>query len=32
LEYRPLDGGFELQSKLVYEGKPVTLAIGKIAK
>jgi hypothetical protein len=28
-EYKSLDTGFELRSKLVYENKPVTLAIGK---
>jgi hypothetical protein len=27
-EYRKTDGGFELKSKLVHEGKPVTLAAG----
>jgi hypothetical protein len=27
-EYRALDKGFELRSKLIYEGKPVTLTIG----
>jgi hypothetical protein len=30
-EYRALDTGFELQSKLTYEGKPVTLTIGQPA-
>lgn len=29
--YRKLDEGFELSSKLVYEGKPVTLVIGPSA-
>jgi hypothetical protein len=28
-EYRTLDKGFELKSKLLYEGQPVTLAIGQ---
>jgi len=28
-EYRALDKGFELKSKLLYEGQPVTLAIGQ---
>jgi hypothetical protein len=28
-EYRTLDKGFELKSKLQYEGQPVTLAIGQ---
>ena len=30
-EHRALDKGFELQSKLTYEGKPVTLTIGQPA-
>jgi hypothetical protein len=28
-EYKPLDKGFELKSKLQFEGQPVTLTIGK---
>ena len=28
-EFRALDKGFELKSKYVYEGQPVTLAIGQ---
>lgn len=28
-EYRALDKGFELKSRLTFEGKPVTLAIGQ---
>jgi hypothetical protein len=28
-EYRALDQGFELKSKLLYEGQPVTLVIGR---
>jgi hypothetical protein len=28
-EYKALDKGFELKSKLLFEGKPVTLTIGK---
>jgi hypothetical protein len=28
-EYRALDKGFELKSKLLYEGQPVTLTIGQ---
>lgn len=28
-EYRPLDKGFELKSKLLYDGKPVTLTVGQ---
>ena len=28
-EYRALDKGFELKSKLLYEGQPVTLTVGK---
>ena len=31
-EYRALDKGFELKSKLLYEGQPVTLTIGHRAK
>jgi hypothetical protein len=31
-EYRPLDKGFELVSKLTYEGQPVTLKAGHGAK
>ena len=31
-EYRALDGGFELKSKLGFEGKPVTLAVGQRKK
>ena len=27
-EYRALDRGFELKSKLLYEGQPVTLTVG----
>jgi hypothetical protein len=27
--YRKLDGGFELESKLRFEGKPVTLGVGR---
>ena len=30
--YRPLDKGFELQSKLTFEGQPVTLRAGQSAK
>jgi hypothetical protein len=28
-EYRALDKGFELRSKLIYEGQPVTLTVGQ---
>jgi hypothetical protein len=28
-EYRPLDKGYELRSKLLFEGKPVTLTVGR---
>jgi hypothetical protein len=28
-EYRALDKGFELKSKAMYEGQPVTLTIGQ---
>jgi len=28
-DYKPLDKGFELKSKLTYEGQPVTLTIGQ---
>jgi hypothetical protein len=28
LTYRKTEGGFELQSKLVVDGKPVVLAVG----
>jgi hypothetical protein len=28
-KYRPLDKGFQLKSKLILEGKPVTLTVGK---
>ncbi|MBI3468728.1 MAG: hypothetical protein HY000_37470 [Planctomycetes bacterium] len=31
-EFRPLDQGFELKSKLLFEGKPVTLTVGQRAK
>lgn len=31
-EYRKTEGGFELQSKLTYEGKPVALTVGEGAK
>jgi hypothetical protein len=31
-EYRKLDGGFELESDLQVEGKPVTLAVGQREK
>jgi hypothetical protein len=31
-EYRALDSGFELKSKLLFEDKPVTLTIGQKAK
>jgi hypothetical protein len=31
-EYRALDGGFELKSKLEFEGKPVTLTVGQRKK
>jgi hypothetical protein len=31
-EYRALDKGFELKSKLLYEGQPVTLTIGQRPK
>ncbi len=31
-EYRELDGGFELKSQLEFEGKPVTLTLGKPKK
>ena len=27
-EYRPLEHGFEMKSKLLYEGQPVTLTVG----
>jgi hypothetical protein len=30
--YRPLDKGFELQSKLTFEGQPVTLKAGQAAR
>jgi len=30
--YRPLDRGFELQSKLIFEGQPVTLKAGQAGK
>jgi hypothetical protein len=30
--YRKTDGGFELESKLTFEGKPVTLGIGSAKK
>jgi hypothetical protein len=30
-EYRPLAGGFELTSKAMYQGKPVTLVVGQRA-
>ena len=29
-EYRPLDKGFELTSKLLFEDKPVTLIVGQV--
>ena len=29
-EYRALDGGFELKSKLLDQGKPVTLTVGRV--
>jgi hypothetical protein len=32
LEYRALDGGFELKSKLQFEGQPVTMTFGKVKK
>jgi hypothetical protein len=28
-EYRTLDKGFELKSKLLYQDKPVTLTVGQ---
>lgn len=28
-EYKPLDRGFELKSQLLFEGKPVTLTVGR---
>jgi hypothetical protein len=28
-EYKVTDGGFELKSKLIFKGQPVTLAVGK---
>ena len=28
-EYRALDKGFELKSKLLFKGQPVTLTVGK---
>ena len=31
-EYRALDGGFELKSKLQFEGQPVTLTVGQRKK
>jgi hypothetical protein len=31
-EYRKTDGGFELKSQLEFEGKPVTLTVGKSKK
>jgi hypothetical protein len=31
-EYRALDGGFELRSKLLHQGKPVALTVGRPAK
>jgi hypothetical protein len=31
-EYRALEKGFELQSKLLYQGKPVTLTVGQAKK
>jgi hypothetical protein len=31
-EYRKLDGGYELKSKLVVDDKPVTLTIGARTK
>jgi hypothetical protein len=31
-EYRKLDRGFELRSKLVFEGQPVTLTVGRPQK
>jgi hypothetical protein len=31
-EYRALGKGFELKSKLLYEGKPVTLTVGQATK
>ena len=31
-EYRALDKGFELKSKLQYEGQPVTLMVGQRKK
>jgi len=30
-EYRPLDNGFELKSKLVIKDHPVTLTVGRAA-
>jgi len=30
--YRPLDRGFELQSKLIFESQPVTLKVGQASK
>jgi hypothetical protein len=32
LEYRALNGGFELKSKLQFEGHPVTVTFGKVKK
>ena len=31
-EYRPLEKGFELKSKLLFEGQPVTLTVGQRKK
>src|SRR5262249_39814618 len=31
-EYRALDGGFELKSKLLHKGRPVTLVVGHAKK
>ncbi|MFL5243321.1 MAG: hypothetical protein ACJ8FY_14545 [Gemmataceae bacterium] len=31
-EYRPLNKGFELKSKLLYKGEPVTLVVGQVKK
>jgi hypothetical protein len=31
-EYRALDGGFELKSKLLFQGQPVTLIVGRARK
>ena len=28
-EYRPLEKGFELKSKLLFSGQPVTLTVGQ---